>query len=88
MNIDNLRSILVMVQAAGDLSSPFRQQAATALAEAIAALDEIHEILDGDPNDPGKSWSSDEIGCVAEVIIALGYTIREPGEDGEEDEAE
>lgn len=44
------------------------------------ALADIALILDGDPNEPGKEWSSDEIEGVAQVIHGLGFYVRPPGQ--------
>ena len=48
---------------------------------ALEALDAIHLILDGPPDEPGKMWTSSEVDWVASVITRLGYTIREPNEE-------
>lgn len=50
------------------------------------ALARIHYALDGDPTEEGKSWTSDEIEWVADVILSLGLTIREPGEEYESED--
>lgn len=50
------------------------------LHQARQALGRIHRILDGEPNEPGKMWSSDEVEWVAAEITDLGFTIRNPSE--------
>lgn len=49
--------------------------------KAQEALDAIHLILDGPPDEPGKEWTSTEIEHVAQVITGLGYVIRQPNEE-------
>jgi hypothetical protein len=52
----------------------------------LAKMEEIHAILDGDPNEPAEPWDSETIEYVANALTDFGYVIRSPGDEEEEEE--
>lgn len=84
MNISEVTTALEyfkLAQEPGDGS----QRLVEATEATLAKLNEIHRILDGDPEQPAGRWGCEEIEYVGAALEDFGYVIRSPDDEEDED---